>query len=165
MLSSSLLATAPDDRSRALFLASKDEWAHCWTSLRPSTNPADRRTFTAPQYRVLSCVSLGLTPGELVGAGPCPCGDRAGGVSGVLMDHLLCHKSGSQIRRHDEWALLWRELFELAGSRIRYEPRGLFAAYHVDGGGGADPHPQTDADLQTNERQCRGLACGWCMMR
>jgi hypothetical protein len=140
-LSSMLLSTAPDERCRALLLASRDEWARCWTTLLPAAAPEDRRTFTAPQYRVLSCVTLGLTPAELLGRRECTCGERPAGGLGVLADHLQCHRQGgSQIRRHDGWVLLIRELMELAGRRVRLEPTGLFAFLQQDEEGD-DPPP------------------------
>ena len=140
-LSSMLLSTAPDARCRALLLASRDEWARCWTTLLPAAAPEDRRTFTAPQYRVLSCVTLGLTPAELLGRRECTCGERPAGGLGVLADHLQCHRQGgSQIRRHDGWVLLIRELMELAGRRVRLEPTGLFAFLQQDEEGD-DPPP------------------------
>ena len=59
----------------------------------------------------------------------------------MLADHLQCHRQGgSQIRRHDGWVLLIRELMELAGWRVRLEPTGLFAFLQQDEEGD-DPPP------------------------
>jgi hypothetical protein len=90
-------------------------------------------------------VTLGLTPSELLGRRECTCGERPAGGLGVLADHLQCHRQGgSQIRRHDGWVLLIRELMELAGRRVRLEPTGLFAFLQQDEEGD-DPPPGRQA--------------------